>query len=275
MKCLVINLDRSPERLARMAFIFARIGVEFERVEAIDGNLLSDREREAANRDNGIREPLTHSEVACFLSHRKAWMMIAEGAEPYGAVFEDDLVISGNAARWLLSHDWIPAGTDVVKLKTQGGRTWVDRRMIALGDGYNLSNLRCTHWGTAAYILSRGFARHLLDETERFSVTVDGVLFNHEFGILGRIKCYQFEPAICAQSRYFKGDRDAPSSLVGIGGGGFGSFLDTTIVQSKEAGAKPVGVARLKFKYMRIVEKVVRTIFGQIQRRIPFDLRAQ
>lgn len=275
MKCLVINLDRSSERLARMALIFARIGIEFERVEAIDGNLLSDRQREAVIRDNGDREPLTHTEVACFLSHRKAWRMIAGGAEPYGAVFEDDIVVSGNAARWLLSHDWIPAGTDAVKLETIGDRTWVDRRTIDLGDGYNLSNLRGTHWGTAAYILSRDFARRLLDETERFSITVDGVLFNHELGILGEIKCYQFVPAICAQSRCFESDNLALRSLVDIGGGAFGSFLNTTIEQSKEAWVKPVGLARLKYKFRRFAERMLRRISGQIHRRIPFDLRAQ
>ncbi|WP_378947287.1 glycosyltransferase family 25 protein [Mesorhizobium sp. ANAO-SY3R2] len=275
MKCLVINLDRSSERLTRMAFIFARIGVQFERVEAIDGNFLSEQQREAVTRSDGIREPLTHTEVACFLSHRKAWMMIAEGAEPYGTVFEDDLVVSGNAARWLLSHDWIPAGTDAVKLETFGDRTWVDRRMIDLGDGYNLTNLRGTHWGAAAYVLSRDFARRLLEETERFSAVVDDVLFSPEEGILNQIKCYQFEPAICAQSRRFDSDYLAPSSSVDIGGLDFESFLDTTIEQSKEARVKPVGLAKLKYKFRRTAEKVARRISGQIHRRIPFDLRVQ
>lgn len=36
MKCLVINLDRSPDRLAHITAEFARIGITFERIAGTD-----------------------------------------------------------------------------------------------------------------------------------------------------------------------------------------------------------------------------------------------
>lgn len=258
-----------------MSLVFARIGVEFERIEAMDGKFLSDQQRDAVTLDDGIHAPLTHTEVACFLSHRKAWTMVAEGDEPYGAVFEDDIILSDNAAPWLLSHDWIPAGTDAVKLETLGDRTWVSSRMIDLGDGYGLAKLCSTHWGTAGYILSRDFARRLLGETERFSITVDGLLFNHEFGILDKIVCYQFLPALCVQARFAERHQVAQTFLADIGRDAPGAILDTTIEQSVRRVVRATRLGKLRQKLLRMADKMVRRLTGQIRRTIPFDANPQ
>ncbi|MBZ9683283.1 hypothetical protein LB531_21735 [Mesorhizobium sp. CO1-1-2] len=44
MKSYIINLDRSPARMQRMADRLSSIGADFERVPAVDGRLLSDAE---------------------------------------------------------------------------------------------------------------------------------------------------------------------------------------------------------------------------------------
>ncbi len=44
MRVVVINLDRSPERLAEFGAEAARCGLDFERLPAIDGRLLADRD---------------------------------------------------------------------------------------------------------------------------------------------------------------------------------------------------------------------------------------
>lgn len=106
MKCLVINLDRSGDRLAHITSEFAKIDVPFERVPAIDVHAV-------------IRaSKLTNAETACFLSHRRCWQIIADGADQFGAIFEDDVVFSDEAGSLLADISWVPRDADIVKLET-------------------------------------------------------------------------------------------------------------------------------------------------------------
>ena len=99
MKCLVINLDRSQDRLAHMTSEFARIGIEFERVAAVDAQSRSDLQETPMQLNPLTQLPLTNAEIACFLSHKACWAKIADGDDAYGVVFEDDIVFSGQCRR--------------------------------------------------------------------------------------------------------------------------------------------------------------------------------
>jgi glycosyl transferase family 25 len=110
MKTYVINLDRSPGRLAHMAAQLRRLGVPFERVPAIDGRQLRETDRVG-------RPTLSATESGCFLSHRSAWGRIAKGQDPYGIVLEDDVHIAPGFAALAVSTEWIPPDADIVKFK--------------------------------------------------------------------------------------------------------------------------------------------------------------
>ena len=71
MKILIINLEHSTERLAQQQQQFDRLGLLFERLPAVS---LHDFNDEEYNRlaFSGQR-PLKKAELACFLSHKKAW----------------------------------------------------------------------------------------------------------------------------------------------------------------------------------------------------------
>ena len=65
-------------------------------------------------------------------SHLEACRRIAASGEPWGAVLEDDMWFSDDAARFLAGWDWIPAGVDLVKLETYGTLTCLERAAIAV-----------------------------------------------------------------------------------------------------------------------------------------------
>lgn len=65
MKCLLINLDRSTDRLAHMTAEFARLGVVFERMAAIDGKDRPDFDAIPMHADRVIKLRLTGSEIGC------------------------------------------------------------------------------------------------------------------------------------------------------------------------------------------------------------------
>ncbi|RUV99364.1 MULTISPECIES: glycosyltransferase family 25 protein [unclassified Mesorhizobium] len=202
MKSYVINLDRSPGRMQRMADRLNSIGAAFERVPAVDGRLLTDAEISDVYRPIPGAAPMTPEEVGCFLSHRKCWERIVSGQDPYGCVFEDDMLISARAGLFLVGEAiWIPGDADLVKVETVVGRVWLDRTVLALRDGFELARLRSFSFGCGGYILSKPAALRLLALTRVFSDAVDHVAFNPACGIADRLKSYQMIPALSVQTQ--------------------------------------------------------------------------
>ena len=115
MQTYVINLDRRPDRRAHMEAQASARGVHVEFVSAVDMRRLADYSG-LARRRGGLRQ-IRDGDYACFLSHRRAWERIVARGEPFGAVLEDDVGLSADAARLLNRDDWIPPGTQLVKLE--------------------------------------------------------------------------------------------------------------------------------------------------------------
>ena len=197
MKTYLINLDRSPERLARMDRIFRSLSLEYERVPAVDGRSLAEAEIRRHNRV--AREPLSAGEIGCFLSHRAAWVRVVEAGVPHAAVMEDDLHLCRAARSFLSSDEWIPADADIVKVETNGRRIVVDRTEIGIGAGHSLTLLRGPHNGTGGYIISLDCARRLIERDAAMLMPVDKFLFNPQSPLFGSLRIYQILPALCIQ----------------------------------------------------------------------------
>lgn len=203
MKCLVINLDRSIDRLADVTAEFDRIDVAFERVAGID----------ATTGTSVAAPPLTEAEVCCFLSHRLCWQIIADGADQFGAVFEDDVVFSHDAGPLLTDDGWVPRDADVVKLETFFVRVRIGRRHVPVRNGYSTTKLAGQHMGACGYVISKKAAQKLLKSTRRLPETLDFVLFNPALITTARNRTYQLIPALCAQAQ-FVADNGGPPTLI-------------------------------------------------------------
>lgn len=218
MKVYLINLDRAEDRLLAMSKAFAEAGVEFTRIPAIDGKQLSDEKISSVVSEESYWGRLTPGEVGCFLSHRLCWQAIAEGDQPFGAVFEDDMLLGTRAGEVLSTISWMPNDADIVKLETAGSRIYLDKVVETQTGGCSIQRLRSSHYCAGGYILSRGAARRLLDDSQTFSEPVDDVLFSLRSVAAGNFVMYQIVPAICMQrSRNMSNPADAmlPSSIEG------------------------------------------------------------
>lgn len=94
---LVINLDRSPERLDAIRAQLEPQGLVVERVPAVDARLISEDERRALgcyrfSPDGGM--PLSVVDAAICLSHFKALTRFLESDAPFAVVLEDDARIT-------------------------------------------------------------------------------------------------------------------------------------------------------------------------------------
>ncbi|MDH6234329.1 glycosyl transferase family 25 [Mesorhizobium soli] len=264
MKCYLINLDRSPQRLEHMTTAFGAIGIDFVRVPATDGSLLSAREVKEITGPKSDEMPWTHQEVGVAISQRRCWQMIAEGDDEYGAVFEDDVFFSDDAAKYLFNYDWIRADIDVLKLETVGTKVSVSFLGTAAGSR-RVHRLYSNHWGAGAYVLSRRLARKLVSRSEIFTDQPDVVLFRQP----GDISAFQLIPAICIQDLVLNGhlpDTKLSSTLE-----------DERVPLRKKNPRKPRGWKKLRRELTRPFEQLTsfatdaaQPLFGKRTLRVPY-----
>ena len=79
----VINLERRPDRLARMRAELQKAGLTFEVQVAVDGQL-----------DTHEPKFLSKGAIGCWKSHVNAMRRIVEAKAPFGLILEDDAVFS-------------------------------------------------------------------------------------------------------------------------------------------------------------------------------------
>lgn len=119
LNIFVINLDGSPDRLARVSAALDGAGLRFTRIAARNGLASEDRRRYRPLRARlRFGRGLAPAELGCFLSHRDAARRFLDSGADFGLVLEDDaLPVPGAAAllAGLLRH--LPkAGWDAVNL---------------------------------------------------------------------------------------------------------------------------------------------------------------
>ncbi|MGX8010461.1 glycosyltransferase family 25 protein [Mesorhizobium sp. ORM8.1] len=260
MKCLVINLDRSSDRLAHVAAEFERIGISFERIAALDARgrpELSSMQRLTKHR---LQSRLTNGEIACLLSHKACWSIIAAGDDEHVAVFEDDVVFTSAAGGLLADAGWIPADADIVKLETFFRRAVIGPRRIAVGNGFSLSRLHTPHLGCAGYILSKRIAGSLVEATEEIAMPVDHVLFDPVRQRSPVRKIYQLSPALCVQKQHLDGAAQLPS-LIPDDRDGSATTVKPRLSQ----------MARVKREVERLARRLNRICRLQFSSIVPFD----
>ncbi len=173
---LVINLLRSPERLAHVRAGLDAQEVAFERLDAIDGKTLSDDTintfYDQAQNTQKHHKVLAKGEIACYLSHRKAWQHIVDNQLPYALVLEDDVNITGDVRKALDAINTLPAEWDLIKLA--GYKDYTRKTIAAVPvQSFELVVQAKTMSGCAAQVISLQGAKKLLKSTQRFYRPVD------------------------------------------------------------------------------------------------------
>lgn len=183
---LVINLDRSPERLQKISMALKNYGLNFSRVQAVDGKCLTEDEvcqwtipklkRQLFFRD------LSRAEIGCCLSHRKCWQMLVDSSEDWALIFEDDCVFSERALPFITNEKWIPEGIKLCQLShlgNSGDKILIEKRKYDLNDGRRMIRvIKPHHIGTGAYYIHREVAKLALDATKTFEAPVDEMIFS-------------------------------------------------------------------------------------------------
>lgn len=161
----VINLDRAPERWARVSQRMAELGLPVTRLPAVDARAFSPQQQAqldavAFARKHGMT-PLP-GELGCYLSHVEVMRRFAESSAQFALVLEDDVLVTERLPAALAGLAQHAERWDMVKLSAVHSGT--PRRVVEVAAGQHLAVMwsRCT--GSSAYLMNRRAAAAYLHE---------------------------------------------------------------------------------------------------------------
>lgn len=172
----VINLDRAPERLARIAAQLDRLGLPWTRLPAVDARALTPAQRaeldDAAYRRKHGKAPVP-GELGCYLSHVEVMRRFVAGTAEFALVLEDDVLLRDSLPAVLRGLMAQRGRWDMVKLSGVHSGTPVPYLEVAPGHRLAVMLSRCT--GSSAYLMNRRAAAAYLRSLLPMSLPYDHV----------------------------------------------------------------------------------------------------
>ncbi|ENN87372.1 glucosyll transferase family 25 [Rhizobium freirei PRF 81] len=171
----VVHLDRARDRLPQVERLMASLPVPSEIVEAVDGRSLTKAEIDRVYRRR-LHAPsypfeMSTGEIACFLSHRKAWATIVEQGIDAGLIFEDDVEIDDLfPAAFAAAKACLVPGA-FIRFPFRMGKE--DGKCVWTQDKTDVIQPTRVGLGMVAQLVSRDAAIRLLEATEVFDRPVD------------------------------------------------------------------------------------------------------
>lgn len=218
----VLNLDRHPDRLARMTQQATDAGIGFERIPAVDASLLSDRAMDALVAPNGPIPRMPKGARACTASHIDMYRRFLKTDADYALILEDDAMLSpdlgADVAGLVQDGDF-----DILNLNRQTPRGAVKKLVVGRQGrqvaGFDVRRLAGIHYGTAGYLISRHAAQVVLSVYPRPNAPIDHLLFNPNISkLFGMLRIEQAFLALV------KPQEDEASSIQTVAVGGSDSL---------------------------------------------------
>ncbi|WFS01321.1 glycosyltransferase family 25 protein [Rhizobium tumorigenes] len=175
IKAFIVHLGRAEQRAGQVERLVETLPVPAEIIDAVDGLALSQADRERVYHRN-LHKPaypfqLSNSEIACFLSHRKAWAAIVEQGLDAGFVIEDDVELTADfPAAFAAASACLTPGA-FVRFPFRDNRESGEE--VFSQDTARVIRPQVIGLGMVAQLVSRGAAIRLLQATEIFDRPVD------------------------------------------------------------------------------------------------------
>jgi len=182
-----INLDRRPDRWAKMQSIFTKTNLSVTRWTA-------SLPKDVTDRITG-----SPTQQACAQSHIRIWKHMLKNDIPYALILEDDVTFD---KEWRQKLEKIGSDTEIALLMLNTNHQY--------GDIENWVPTRGESWLTGAYVLTKKTAHALLDAGMRNGfLPSDWMLIQYQKASENR-GCYSYFPYLAIQTSL---DSDIAGSL--------------------------------------------------------------
>jgi len=216
MNVLIINLPKSKDRREFQEKQFEDLNIKPIILNAVSIDDISENqfEKEAF----GWQRPLKKVELACFLSHKKAWEYVVRYNEPM-LIIEDDAVVVKDLKRLLqeLRSNTKLFHPDLINLEVRSRKKIIGKEPVCEFEDlqYKLLALYQERTGTGGYILFPTGAKKLLEKSKSVpAATADAFIFSTY-----ELNAFQIEPAALVQEdqmiAYGLADKESFESTIG------------------------------------------------------------
>lgn len=192
ISALLINLEKSSNRLGFQKLQLEKLHIPMHRLEAVKCTDFNSKKYE--DLANGWQRKLRKTEVACFLSHKKAWEYVLESGVPW-LILEDDALLSKRCSDILNELVVNKKNFDYVNLETRNRRKWIGKDTINLVEEYGLRRLYQDRNGSAAYVLFPSGAQKLLEKAKKSSPALADAFLSQTY----ELNAWQIYPAAAFQ----------------------------------------------------------------------------
>ena len=179
MKAYIIHLERAADRVENIETIKRAISfLPLAVVAACDAQALDDAALSKHMKPR-LHRPyypfaLSKGEIACFLSHRKAWQAIVDDDVDAGLVLEDDVAVTQDLATTLKLAAKLENKDFYLRLSHRDGHE--NGSLVAVENKSTIIRPFPVGLGTVGQLVSKKAAKHLLKITKRFDRPVDTFL---------------------------------------------------------------------------------------------------
>lgn len=192
MKILLINLDRSPDRLQFMKNQLDRLNLPFERMPAVDGRDLDMTRLEefaVPEKVEEWKELLTPNMMACSLSHYHVYKKMVEEDIEMALILEDDIELGDELPAVLKGIEENGLNDqDVFLVYFHGGKKLFSMKgLIPITPKHSFYAAK-TVWGpysTGGYIIKKAVAEKLAAHVFPVKTTPDSWGTFHRDGVIG------------------------------------------------------------------------------------------
>jgi glycosyl transferase, family 25 len=163
LRVYLINLDRATDRRAYMDGQLRALGIDYERVAAVDGKALgedvADFDPAGYRRLHGRRRH--PGEIGCYMSHLDCLRRFLDTDAEFALILEDDGRISDDLPSVLDAAIENAGDWDILRLSTVSSGKLLPFRHLT--GGYRLAIALTRQKGSAAYLVNRQCAKCFLD----------------------------------------------------------------------------------------------------------------
>lgn len=175
-KTFVINLDHSTNRLAFMDEQLTQLGIDFERVPAVNGRKI-DKDTKTSVYNSAVAKKkyyraLSDGEIGCYLSHIRCWEKIIADKLDFALILEDDVKLDESLVTYIQCLSSSVADWDYINLSSgHNSKKFIDN--MKLTDKLSLQRGLKMPSTAAGQLISFSGAQKLLSHTYPLARPVD------------------------------------------------------------------------------------------------------
>lgn len=207
-----INLEKRTDRRAFMERQLAELDLDVVRLEATSPDTITAEDLLPLSMEH-VGEKLSPPEIACSVSHFRAWKRMLDLGQEHVLVLEDDVLLSHKLPAFVSALDARNTDIDVLRLETRLTKVRVHWRPRPAPPGFAFHPPLSYEHGSGAYVVSAAWAARILSSARRFDLPMDDLLFSLKSPFRSETNIRAAVPALALHRVFESADSPIPKSI--------------------------------------------------------------